>query len=111
MPRKSFDRLLLEAIDEALGSLGESAKQAIYFHLQQRFHLPKEEIPKRIDEFTLGLEKILGLGAKFLEILIIRRLYERVGETIRWREEEEFTFKGYVEVARRNFRMREDRRQ
>ena len=34
-----FNRLLLEAVDEALASLGESSKQSIYFHLEQRFRV------------------------------------------------------------------------
>jgi len=65
LARKTFDELLLEAIDEALSSLGESAKQSIYFHLQDKFKISREEIPKHIKEFAEGLEKIFGFGCPF----------------------------------------------
>jgi hypothetical protein len=70
MTKKTFDELLLEAIDEALASLGESAKQSIYFHLQEKFKVSKSQIPKRIKDFADGLEKIFGVGAQFLEIFL-----------------------------------------
>ncbi|MBC7131371.1 hypothetical protein H5T51_09245, partial [Candidatus Bathyarchaeota archaeon] len=54
--------------------------------------------------------KIFGLGAKFLEILIIKHLYEIIGETIEWKDEEEFTFKRYLEVAKQNFQLKNCRK-
>lgn len=103
MARKTFDELLLEAVDEALSSLGESAKQSIYYHLQDKFKISREEIPKHIKEFAEGLEKIFGVGARFLEILIMKRLYARIGQPLDWNEREEFVFVNYVEAARRSF--------
>ena len=38
---KSFDQILLEAIDEALLSLGESVNISIYFHLEDLFKINK----------------------------------------------------------------------
>jgi len=37
--KKAFERLMLEAGNEALASLGESTKQAIYFHLEKKFKI------------------------------------------------------------------------
>lgn len=37
--KKAFERIVLEAGNEALASLGESAKQAIYFHLEKKFKI------------------------------------------------------------------------
>jgi hypothetical protein len=37
---KTFDEILLEAVDEALSSLGESARESIYFHLKDKFIAP-----------------------------------------------------------------------
>lgn len=68
MPRKDFDKLLLEAVDEGLSSLGESPGQAIYFYLKERFNVKKQEIPHKIEAFADGIEKIFGLGANFLKI-------------------------------------------
>lgn len=103
MARKTFDELLLEAIDEALSSLGESARQSIYFHLEDKFKISREEIPNHIKEFADGLEKIFGIGARFLEIMIMKRLYAHIGQPLDWDEGEEFIFLNYVEAARRSY--------
>jgi hypothetical protein len=103
MTKKTFDELLLEAVDEALASLGESAKQSIYFHLQEKFKVSRSQIPKRIKDFADGLEKIFGVGARFLEILIMKKLYERIGRPLKWDESKEFIFVNYVEAARQCF--------
>ncbi|MGQ9624276.1 MAG: hypothetical protein ACUVT9_02780 [Candidatus Bathycorpusculaceae bacterium] len=79
MPQKEFQKTLLTAIDEGLSSLGESPKQAIIFHLENSFKLRKEEIPANLTEFSKALEKIFGEGAKYLEKLIVKRLYEKFG--------------------------------
>ncbi|MEM1563624.1 MAG: hypothetical protein QW161_02995 [Candidatus Bathyarchaeia archaeon] len=104
MTGKSFDKILLEAVDEALGSLGESAKQSIYYHLEEKFKIPREEIPKRVEDFAEGLEKIFGVGARFLEILIMKRLYDRIGKPLEWDERKEFVFVNYIEAAKRSFK-------
>jgi len=103
LSRKTFEEILLESIDEALSSLGESVKESIYFHLKDKFKISREEIPWRIRDFAEGLEKIFGFGARFLEILIMKRLYARIEQPLEWNESEEFIFVNYVEAARRSF--------
>lgn len=106
MARKAFDKLLLEAIDEALASLGDSAKQSIYFHLEDKFKISRNEIPQRIEDFADGLEKIFGLGARFIEILIMKQLHERIGRPLEWDESKELVFVKYIAVAKRSFAKR-----
>jgi len=102
--KPSFDSLLLKAIDEGLASLGNSPKRVVYFYLEKRFDIRKREIPYKTEEFVEALEKIFGLGAKFLEILIIKRVYEKVGEIFEWNEEKtDLTFTEYVAAARRSY--------
>ena len=103
MSSQEFNRLLLEAIDEGLSTLGESSKQAIYFHLEKRFNVKKREIPNKIEVFSDAMEKIFGLGASFLEILIMKRLYEKLGRNFKFNENEDFTFTSYVIAARQSF--------
>jgi len=103
LPRKDFDKLLLEAVDEGLSSLGESPKQAIYFYLRKRFDVKKREIPHKIEAFVDGIEKIFGLGANFLENLILKRLYEKVGQSFKWYVSEDLTFIECVALAKRSF--------
>jgi hypothetical protein len=100
---KAFDELLLEAIDEALASLGDSVRQAIYFHLENKFKIAKKEIPYHLEDFAGGLEKIFGLGARFLEILIMKNLYGKIGQPLEWNESRELSFVEYVTAARQSF--------
>lgn len=107
MKETAFEKILLDAIDDALASLGESVRQAIYFHLEKKFKIAKSEIPNRVDDFAKGLEKIFGLGAHFIEILIMKNLYEKIGEPLEWEENKEFSFVGYVAAARQSFSEKE----
>jgi hypothetical protein len=108
----SFDNLLLEAIDEAFSSLGETVKVAIYFHLENTFEINKSDIPSKIASFSDALEKIFGAGAKHLEILFMKNLHAELEVTCKWPAYEyplckwivpEMTFQEYVRLMRQNF--------
>jgi hypothetical protein len=94
---------LLQAVDEALSLLGESVKQSIYFHLENKFKITKNDIPNRPEDFADGLEKIFGLGAHFIEILIMKNLFEKVGQPLEWNENKELSFAEYVAVAKQSY--------
>ncbi|HSQ48409.1 MAG TPA: hypothetical protein VLL96_01855 [Candidatus Deferrimicrobiaceae bacterium] len=79
-----FNKILLEAIDEALLSLGELAKSSLYLHLQNDFALPKNQIPFRIVDFVDALERIFGQAALQLQILIMKCLNEKVQGSYEW---------------------------
>jgi hypothetical protein len=109
LTEKAFEKLFLEAVDSAFSSLGDSVKQSIYFHLQSRFRVARDEIPCRLVDFENGLEKIFGEGNRFLEVLIMKNLYERMGPAqapIIWEEGKEFRFIDYVKAAEENFARR-----
>lgn len=78
MAKRDFQQLLLQAVDEGLSSIGESPKKAIYFHLEKTFKIKKHDIPSNIEVFADAIEKIFGMGADFLEILIMKRLHEKI---------------------------------
>ena len=104
--RKAFENLLIESVDGALAALGESAKQAIYFHIENEFKISKNDIPYRLEDFTDGLEKIFGLGAHFIEILIMKSLFEKIGQPLEWNEKKELVFVEYVAAAKQSFLKR-----
>jgi len=106
LAKRAFEELLLEAIDDALSSLGESAKQSIYFHLEKRFKIAKEDIPRQLEDFEDGLEKIFGLGAHFIEILIMKSLFEKIGQPLEWNEDKELVFTDYVAAAKQSYLKR-----
>lgn len=103
LPRnRDFKKLLIEAVDEALSSLGEPAKQAIYSYLEKTFKIQKQDIPNKIDEFANALEKLFGDGAKLLEIQIMKHLYEKVGHDFEYfPEKDDLLFTEYVKAAYR----------
>ena len=103
LSKKEFDELLLGTTDEGLASIGESSKQAIYFHLEKGFNIKRQEIPDKIADFQDAIEKIFGLGAKFLEIIIMKRLHEKVGQTVQLQGSEDFAFIEYVAAVSRSF--------
>lgn len=107
LPKNSdeFDELLLSAIDEALSSLGESVKQSIYFHIEKKFSVAKDKIPQKLEEFQGGLEKIFGAGAQFIEILIMKNLYSKVGLSLKI-DGEQLEFVRYVDAVREGFRKK-----
>lgn len=94
---REFNKLVLEAVDAGLSSLGDSPKQAIYFHLEKAFKIKRSEIPGRIEEFTNALEQIFGLGAKLVEIQIMKLLYEKVGQAfVYFPEKDDLLFTEYM---------------
>ncbi len=100
--RRDFEKLLLEAVDEQLTSLGESSKQALYFHLEKGFNIKKHEIPQKTEAFVGAMEKIFGQGADYLEILIMKRLHSKIGLEVKL-STPNLTFTEYVEAAKKSY--------
>lgn len=99
--KRDFTKLLLEAVDETLSSLGDSSKRAIYFYLERNFSIKKQDIPDRIEEFTEAIEKLFGNGAKILEIQIMKHLYENLGRDFEYlSENNDLLFTDYANVVR-----------
>jgi hypothetical protein len=101
-----FDAILLEAIDKALSSLGESIMQIIYFHLEKSFFIKRDEIPYRLGAFTQAIENIFGVGVDVLEILIVKKLYEEIGEAFDRNESGRFSFAECVTAAKSCFQQK-----
>lgn len=76
--QRDFDEYLCEAIEEVLSTMGEPVKNTVYFQLENRFNIPKNKIPKQIDEFTDIMHKIFGLGASRLEIKFMKKLQMKI---------------------------------
>jgi hypothetical protein len=106
VPTKSFQKTLLDAIDEGLSSLGESSKQAIFFHIELSFRLKKDEIPTNLTEFSKALEKLFGAGAEYLEKVIAKRLYFRLG--LEFEDAEYFDFLECIENLKKSATSKRD---
>ncbi|HLC00101.1 MAG TPA: hypothetical protein VJL33_02110 [Candidatus Bathyarchaeia archaeon] len=103
-----FDVILLEAIDEALLSLGENVKLAVYSHLEFSFNIERREIPERIAEFSDALDRIFSLGARHLEVLFMRNLHLKIKLFCEWPTWckwviSDVTFIEYVRLMKKKF--------
>ena len=101
---EKFEEILQGSIDEAFCTLGESVKTAIYFHLDHKFMIAREDIAYRIDDFSDALERIFGLGARHLEVLIMKNLHNKISCFYEWDGPNwlipNLTFKMYIDLAR-----------
>jgi hypothetical protein len=104
---ENFNGLLLEAIDAALSSLGESSKIAIYFLLEEKFNIQKQEIPFKLEDFTRALERIFKDGAQCLEMLFLKNLNVKLGydtdQTDLYAVGQELKFQKCIELIKKNF--------
>jgi hypothetical protein len=107
-----FDEYLIEAIDEALTSLGAPVKNTLYFQLENNFGMPKNEIPKQIESFIEIIHKIFGLGASRLEIKFMKNLHSKIKVNFEMTElewplskwiVEDMSFTDYICSARNNY--------
>jgi hypothetical protein len=95
-----FEIIIREAVDEIFSSLGQSAKQAIYFQLKHTFKIKKQDIPFKIEDFANALEQIFGAGAKFIELRIIETLHEKIPNFMYSPKIEDLVFIEYVASLR-----------
>jgi len=94
----NFNEILLEVVDEALSSLGEAAKNEIYNLLEKTFKITKDQIPQRVQDFSYSMEQIFGVGARYLEALLMKKLHARIGKNLRLTlSTQNFTFPLYVD--------------
>ena len=104
--QQRFDQLLIEAIDDALCSLGEEVKNDIYNCLEKDFSITKHGLPQHIGEFSNFLYRIFGPYARFVEIKCMKRFYSKIENdqylgnmTVFW-DDSDFTLLTYANKFR-----------
>jgi hypothetical protein len=97
--KDNFEKLLIEAVDTVFASLGDSCKRALYFHLKNCYDISKQEIPQRIEDFDDALEETFGIGAKLIEIEIMRALFTKVQGFSYLTKQEDLSFTKYLETV------------
>ena len=95
-----LDTTIMEAVDESLTAFGESVKQVIYYQLENSYHVRKQDIPRRIEEFVKTVEGIFGIGARLIEMKILETLYARAKSFAYFPEGKDLVFKDYVQSVR-----------
>jgi signal peptidase I len=69
---KRLNEVLVESVDEAFSVLGNSAKEALYHKLENDYSIKKPEIPQKLGDLSVATEKIFGVGADKLDILLVK---------------------------------------
>lgn len=103
-----FASILIKCIDETLMAYGKDTQKAFYEYFKKVLSLPKQKIPERIDLFSKGLEDLLGLGARSLEILVMMKLHSKIGVVWEYKVSNhglspDVTFAEYVSVAKKYY--------
>lgn len=95
-----FERLLVKTIDVQLKQVfGETATFVIYNYLQNALSLRQEEIPKKLEVFTEGLNRFLSSGARVVEKVILEGLYSDFEQEFQVKEG--YNFVDYINELRK----------
>lgn len=99
-----FPSLLLASLDDVIREvLGERPLKAVFSSLKRSFHIKREEIPERLDDFQKALEELFGNGAPVITRAVARRLCRRL--EIPYYERSDYDFKMYVEDCKRRYKQ------
>jgi len=71
-------KIILEAIDEGLSIMGEKLKGTVYYFVEKRYGLRKEDVPTDLKKFQDALYSIFGLGANVIGKHIISCLERKL---------------------------------
>ena len=83
--RQDFSVLLVESVSEVLTDLlGKRVMDAFYDHLERQYSISKDEIPQRLNDFLLILERTFGKAGPVVERRVAKKLYAKLG----WEPEE-----------------------
>jgi hypothetical protein len=80
-------------------ALGPTARGTIYYYVEKKFQLKREEFCNKVGLFHEALKSILGEGTKILENSIAGNLYNEIG--LKFDKDENSTLVDYVQDAKR----------
>jgi hypothetical protein len=77
---KGFNGKISQCLDKALDTLGQDVKIAFYYQIEEKYHVPRGQIPTKPKEAIEYLRAILGAtGYSFVEKLIVREIQKMFG--------------------------------
>ena len=77
--QEDLEGRILGCVDRGLLAIGESARRAIYWHMEQDKHMRRESFAKEPRKFIEALEGMFGPGAATLEKAIVREMKTEFG--------------------------------
>jgi len=78
--KEDIGRLILESLDAVLDeTLGKPMRQAFYDLLERNYYMSRDDIPRRLGDFMLILERNFGKNGKTIRRDIAQRLTQELG--------------------------------
>lgn len=91
--------LLLSAVDETLKQVfKEVGAKVIYDFIENKYNLKLEEVVGKPEDFSAGLETLLGSAAPVIEKVILQNLYGKL--ELKFVEKEGYEFSDYIKELR-----------
>jgi len=73
------NEVLMCAVERGLSTLGESVAQVVFYNLDRRYSLKRQDILRKPNRFVEALQAIFGSGAETIQKLIIRSICSTTG--------------------------------
>jgi len=99
---EGLNDLFLSAVDETLKYVfKEAGAKVVYSLIENQFHLKREEIVEKPEDFCAGLERLLGSAAPVIEKLILENLYFKL--RLEYEKKDGYGFSDYLKELRKKF--------
>jgi len=99
---EDLNDFLLSAVDETLKHVfKEAGAQVVYGFFENKCHLKRREIAHRSENFSDGLERLLGSAAPMIEKMILKKLYSKL--ELKFEENDGYGFSDYIKELREKF--------
>jgi hypothetical protein len=77
---KDIGRLLVESLDDVLVDLlGKQVRDAFYDYMERTYYIGRANVPERLGDILLILERTFGKGGKTIERAMAKRLCAKLG--------------------------------
>jgi hypothetical protein len=73
-----FGSAVLGAVDDGLLVYGAAVRHALYYSVEAKYHVKREQIQDRIEEFHKAIGELCGYGVRVTERHIAKSLYSRL---------------------------------
>jgi hypothetical protein len=103
-----FGSAVLGAVDDGLLVYGGAVRHALYYLVEAKHHVRREQIPDRIEEFHKATGELCGYSGRVTERLIAKSLYGRL--RLDFPEHKDWTLVEYVRHAKKETEKRESSR-
>jgi pyruvate-formate lyase len=96
----------VRAVDETINQVfKEAGAQVIYSFIENKYHLKRDEIAEKPDEFSAGLQRLMVSAAPVIEKMILKNLYSKL--ELKFVEKKSYQFSNCIQELRKKFDVKE----